>query len=1050
MGRIIILLSFFASSLLFNLHAATIAGGEITYKYLGNNSYKVTCKLFRDCRGGTMPAPKIELTRWDTKSFVKLAFKKENIRDISTVCKSFIDGCNPSDLSITTPEPIFEEHLYTAIIDFDGQESAIKGACLYKISLSSTFRSTSITTGSANYTFFVTADLDVCNAKANSSPTFDFDPVFVTTCNQGSFSHYFSAMDNVDDDSLSYHLVEIQSSHTTNVKWLTGFSYNNPITDYWPIGYNKAKGPKFDASPPIGTYLEPETGKLFVTPINCLEFTQVCVAVKEWRKDGSGKYINIGEIRRDVLFISRVNLKNNNPSINNSKAKHICEGQKMEFIIQSDDKQYIPPPPATPDPPDTTTLVWKSSIPGATITLLDSSAQLKAVKVSWTPSKGSSRTRPYYLSLMLTDNACNQKAVMFYKIPVYVYQEPNVNKKLVKLNSNTWLYYAEDDTSFRGVTSKSLWILDSSGNNSVLNYEIKHKARTGFPDTIHIRKSGKFIIKLAATSGCTRYYYDTIQTGKILEVSLGDTLTLPVCLDQKYQIKAQVKNANGPVKYTWKTSENTFDDTLGEITYQIKKTSKSIYLTVSDSAGDKNTTELKLNYSINKPKFKLGNDTISCKSETIQLIARSLNQSNYSVPIQWEWFLDTQRIRLKVNTRGWTQFDTAIIPRAGTVYVQTADNNGCIFRDTLLYTNYPITQVKLKDNAYCQSRQFIDQSELIEFPLPLNDSDKLTWNLVRSVRNRLGRLQTTEDLFQDMDTDISYNFRLMFDENRFDLRAIPSDSVIYTLMLTDSNHCITIDTGKAVVFQDPVVNLKRPRVELCAYNQLFLDTLCALPKIYAYQWFKVNQTGYDSFPSVGLVQNGLLTKDDFKPSEGNYNVMLEAKNDHCRSLYFANINMHKVPKFNVITLQTKDSVLLNDRSLFSKGRLWSTGNSYYYDSLLYLPFTSLVNNTVSLKIFNEYCKSDTSFIFQQQVNRIVENKSGIKVYPNPAHNELFIQFVNTEDAKLNVYDALGKEVYASQFTGSTHKLQLQTIPAGIYWIRFETKSSVTSLRFIHQ
>jgi hypothetical protein len=1047
MFRFIFILILFASSLLTNLNAATIAGGEITYKYLGSNSYKVTCKLFRDCRGGSMPDPEIRLTRWDTKSFVKLSFKKVSIREISTVCKSFIDGCDPPDLSITTPEPIFEEHLYTAIMDFDGTESSIKGACLYKISLSSLYRSASIKTGAANTVFFITADLDVCNAKQNSSPTFDFDPVFVTTCNQASYSHYFSAMDDVDKDSLSYHLVELQSSHTTNVKWNTGFSYLNPITPYWPPGYNQANGPRPDVNPPQGTYLEPQTGKFFVTPTDCYEFTQLCVAVREWRKDGSGNFINIGEIRRDVLFISRINLKNNNPSINNAKPQHICEGQKMEFIIQSDDKQYIPPPPAIADPPDTTTLIWKSSIPGASITLLDSTARLKALKVSWTPPKGSSRTAPYYLSLKLVDNACNQKAVVFYKIPVYVYQEPNVHKKLLKLNSNTWLYYAEDDTSFRGVTSKSLQVIDSNGNQSILNHIIKY-GNAGNPDTIRIRKSGKFIIRLAATSGCTSYYFDTIQTGNILEVSLGDNLTMPVCLDQYYQIKAEVKNAKGPLKYIWKTSENTFDDTLGEITYQIKKTSKSIYLTVSDSTGDKNTTELKFNYSLNKPKFSLGRDTISCISQTVQLIAKPLNQSNYSVPRQWEWFLDTQQIRFKSNPNYTTLFDTAIIPHAGTVYVQTTDDKGCFFRDTLSYSNFPITQVKLKDNADCQSKQFIDQSELIEFPVQLNDSDKLTWNLVRSVRNRLGKLQTTEDLFQDIDTGIAYNFKLMFDENRFDLRAIPSDSVIYTLMLTDSNHCITMDTGKTVVFQDPVVNLKRPLVNLCAYSQLYLDTLCTLPKIHQYQWFKVNQAGYDSFPSAGLIPNGLLTKDDFKPSGGKYIIMLEAKNDHCRSEYFANINKHRVPKFNVNVSQTKDSVQLNDRSLFSKGRTWSTGNSFFYDSLLHLPFTSLVNNKVSLKIFNEYCNSDTSFTFKQQVYGIDENEHGIKVYPNPAHNELYIQLNNTEEVRLIVYDALGKEVYTSHFTESTHKLQLQTIPPGIYWIRFETKSSVISLRFI--
>jgi len=1029
-------------------YAATIAGGEITYKYLGNNSYKVTCKLFRDCRGGSMPAPKIELTRWDTKAFVKLSFKKESIRDISTVCKSFIDGCNPADLSITTTEPIFEEHLYTAIIDFDGTESAIKGACLYKISLSSSFRSGSITTGSRNYTFFVTADLDVCKAKQNSSPTFDFDPVFVTSCNQASNSHYFGAMDDVDKDSLSYHLVEIQSSHTTNVKWNTGFSYLNPITPYWPSGYDKSKGPRPDANPPIGAFLDPQTGKFSVTPTDCYEFTQLCVAVREWRKDSTGNFINIGEVRRDVLFISRVNLKNINPSINNSKAQHICEGQKMEFIIQSEDNQYKPPPPATANPPDTTTLIWKSSIPGATITLLDSTARLKALKVSWTPPKGSSRTSPYYLSLMLSDNACNQKAVVFYKIPVYVYQAPNVHKKIVKFNNNTWLYYFADDTSFKGKSSKSLQVLDSSGNQNILNHEIKY-GNAGNPDTIRIRKSGKFIIRHTATSGCMRYYYDTIQTGNILEVSLSDNVTMPVCLDQYYQIKAEVKNAKGPVKYTWKTSENNFDDTSGEITYQIKKTSKSIYLTVTDSTGDKNTTELKFNYSLYKPKFKLGNDTITCKSETIQLIARPLSQSNYSAPMQWEWFLDTQRIRLKLNPTPFTQFDTAIIPHAGTVYVQAIGVNGCYFRDTLIYSNHPVTPIKLKSNTYCQSKLFIDQSELIEFPLQLNDSYKLAWNLIRSVRNGFGKLQTVQDLFQDMDTGTAYNFRLKFDANRLDLRSKVSDTLIYSLMLTDSNQCTTSDTGSTAIIQNPMVLVKRPNVDICPYNQLQLDTLFQLPSMQSYQWFRVNLPGYDTFSSTGLIPNGLLTKDDFKPSEGKYRVRLEAKNDLCGSEFFVTVNVHQPPKFNVSVTLKKDSVFLKDKSLSITQRIWSTGSSRFYDSVLTLPLSSLSNNKITLQLFNKFCSADTTFNFiANSVERL--NKLGFKVYPNPAYNELFIEKIISDKVHLTVLDALGKVVYSSDFLGSIHKLQLSAIPPGIYLIRMESDFGSNSLRFIHR
>jgi hypothetical protein len=53
----------------------------------------------------------------------------------------------------------------------------------------------------------------------------------------------------------------------------------------------KNKGPKPDANPPIGTYLDPETGDLVFTPTDCSEVTIASIRINEWRKDSTGTYV---------------------------------------------------------------------------------------------------------------------------------------------------------------------------------------------------------------------------------------------------------------------------------------------------------------------------------------------------------------------------------------------------------------------------------------------------------------------------------------------------------------------------------------------------------------------------------------------------------------------------------------------------------------------------------------------------------------------------------------------------------------------------------------
>ena len=85
-----------------------LAGGEITYKYLGNQKYDVTFKFYRDCRGGSLISPSFKLLDVNTTAELYLYPNLVSIRDISNVCDTFSKKCNPSNKPISTSVPIFE------------------------------------------------------------------------------------------------------------------------------------------------------------------------------------------------------------------------------------------------------------------------------------------------------------------------------------------------------------------------------------------------------------------------------------------------------------------------------------------------------------------------------------------------------------------------------------------------------------------------------------------------------------------------------------------------------------------------------------------------------------------------------------------------------------------------------------------------------------------------------------------------------------------------------------------------------------------------------
>lgn len=87
------------------------------------------------------------------------------------------------------------------------------------------------------------------------------------------------------------------------------------------------------------------------------------------------------------------------------------------------------------------------------------------------------------------------------------------------------------------------------------------------------------------------------------------------------------------------------------------------------------------------------------------------------------------------------------------------------------------------------------------------------------------------------------------------------------------------------------------------------------------------------------------------------------------------------------------------------------------------------------------------------VSKINTSKDDITLYPNPAQNEVNITF-NKEMGVKNVaiYNLVGKQVSNYRVNGNSAKLDIERIPAGIYFLRLVDGNGrvVATRRFTHQ
>ena len=232
MKKIILLLSILLGLFISESKATHMMGSDITYECLGNNKFRITLKIYRDCTGINLGG--INCTVRSGTNTVSFQPTKISITDLSNVCdtaKSVCDSTSNSTLGIG-----IEVHTYQETIDISKAPYStwvVNGGCEFVFGWGQCCRNGEITTIN-NGSFYSEAMINVCNIKkttnlCNNSPTFNGDPVFFACCNSPLFYNY-QVSESTEYDSLSYELTTPQSSYGTNMTYKSPFSDSVPMT----------------------------------------------------------------------------------------------------------------------------------------------------------------------------------------------------------------------------------------------------------------------------------------------------------------------------------------------------------------------------------------------------------------------------------------------------------------------------------------------------------------------------------------------------------------------------------------------------------------------------------------------------------------------------------------------------------------------------------------------------------------------------------------------------------------------------------------------------
>ncbi len=753
-----------------------INGSDIIYTYLGGRKYAIKYILYHQCQCKLSVMPTFTVICGSTSITTKPP--RVSIRDITPVCSSEQLPCTNSGGSRLG----IEEHIFVDTIDFDKSPFKSFGSCCQvKLRVAQPWGLVSTTTSTTSYGG--EAMMDLCNIgkKGNNSPRFTNIAMCFLCCNQPAYINA-GTLDLLDTgDSLAYSLAEPLSASFNAVSWLGGWSKNYPLSSYFPGGWTDKTKYNQNADPPIGFYIDFETGDIIFTPTKCDENGPLCLMIDEYRKDSTGKWKKLGTTRRDMYITVLSCPGNNPPKITNKSFKYsVCAGTKLCFDVTTEDKPFKLPPPATSPPPDTVKLTWNNAIPGATFVIKDTTVRERVGQFCWTPKKNQASDLPYTFTVTAKDNACPRNAVTVRSFSIKVNFIAETVRTYDTLICGTYAFKSKPINGFRG-TPTYVWEISDKYGQFLDKKTYSFKSNNGLKsknqiDTVIFRKGGKYIVHHTINNppqNCPSEYFDTIIIPPLLEVNLSVGPDTFVCSNTTLRLSARTYNGVPDYKYKWFAPAHDPKDTLDIIDVFMNSSDSIFRVEISDKKGctayDTINVFLKEN-----PKVSMGPDiricwydsvTITPKAQVAWWINPDTNDTlQQGDTLLWQWAHDG-------NPYGTDTFSR--IAQRGLYTITVKDSLGCTNTDSMqLIVNDTLFTNAGPDQTLCFNDELILNASGLD---TVNNSKSGTYLWYKGLPKTLPILSTQAKL--KFKTQNTYDYLLELEVQEDTLRCYGADTV---------------------------------------------------------------------------------------------------------------------------------------------------------------------------------------------------------------------------------------------------------------------------------
>ncbi len=558
--------------------ASHVAGGDIEYTCVGQDSFLITARFYRDCFGISAPTSiSLNATSSCGQSVITNVYPSSSSpTQISQLCDAEIGNSVCSGGS----EPGMEEYIFETIM-------VLSPSCnTWTISYAVNSRNPSVNVpSSGTFDFYVETTLNSATAPCNNSPTFTAQPSpYVCAGQQVDYSY---GVTELDGDSLHFYIDAGSSAQNTPLSYGSGFSATAPIP---------------------GITIDSKTGHLsFLAPVTIGNYI-VVVCVEEY--DSATGQLK-GSVCRDMQFIVQTctnvqpelvgggiqNFSGTGIQID-SNSVEVCLGNTISFDIQFDDL----------DVNDTVELIHNihQVLPGATVTV--SPGNPATLSVDWLAVALPNNFNVF--SVWASDNACEVRGI---------------SAATIDITTVSATYAGSDQTICMGSQSAQL----SAVGGSMFTWSVI----SGDPITSSNFSCTSCANPVASPSVTTTYQVVSNLTAACVNVDTVTVfvapdydITLPqniaICSIQDIQLYA---NPDQSGQYTWQWSQGSslnFDTVQAPIANPLENTTYAVTVTSSLGCIKSDSVTVSLSPSF-PPNITMGpvdpNDTIVCIGDQVPL-----------------------------------------------------------------------------------------------------------------------------------------------------------------------------------------------------------------------------------------------------------------------------------------------------------------------------------------------------------------------------------------------------------------------------------------------